>query len=174
MLLERALEGAAEADPSAEKRNLVLNELKLAPCQNCGFCEKWGHCRFAESDDMKGIYELLDESDRFVIASPIYFASISAQLKIMIDRCQAIWSRKYLLKQGHPNPDRKALFLCCCGFKHDRFFRCARRVIAAWCAVLDIKLSRELFYPAIDAAGDIEKHPTALADAFEAGKQLME
>ncbi len=173
LLLEAALKGAAEADPAAELRTIVVNELKFVPCQNCGFCEKKGYCRYSESDDMKGVYELLDASDRFIVASPIYFANVSAQLKAMIDRCQAIWARKYLLKQGHPNPDRRALFLCCGGFKHSRFYRCARQVISAWCAVMDIKLAGELFYPAIDARGHIERHPTALSDAFDAGKALM-
>jgi putative NADPH-quinone reductase len=167
-LLDSALAGVA-----AVVTKLVLNELKFAPCQNCGACNATGDCRFAAGDDMKGIYEALDASDRFVIASPIYFASVSAQLKTMIDRCQAIWARKYLLKRPHANPDRKALFLCCGGFKHDRFYQCARQVIVAWCVVLDIKLSGELFFHSIDARGDIAKHPTALADALNAGRELM-
>lgn len=172
-LLDGALAGIADAGPAAEVQKVVLNELQFTPCQNCGYCSRTGFCRFAESDDMKGIYQALDSADRFIIASPIYFASVSAQIKAMVDRCQAIWARKYLLKRAHPNPDRKALFLCCGGFKHDRFYKCARRVISAWCIVMDIKLMGELFYPSIDARGDIEKHATALADAFRAGKELM-
>ncbi len=172
-LLDSALAGVAAAAPGAAVTKIVLNELKFAPCQNCRFCNATGYCRFAAGDDMKGIYEALDASDRFVIASPIYFASVSAQLKTMIDRCQAIWARKYLLKRPHANPDRKALFLSCGGFKHDRFYKCARQVIAAWCVVLDIRLTGELFYPSIDALGDIVKHPTALDEAFNAGRELM-
>ena len=172
-LLDSALAGVAAAAPAAAVTKIVLNELEFAPCQNCRFCSTMGYCRFAAGDNMKGIYEALDASDRFVVASPIYFASISAQLKTMIDRCQAIWARKYLLKRPHANPDRKALFLCCGGFKHDRFYKCARQVIAAWCVVLDIRLTGELFYPSIDALGDIAKHPTALDNAFSAGRELM-
>ena len=173
MLLDRVFEGIASAAPDAAVQKIVLNELQFRPCQNCGFCNRTGYCRFAKSDDMNQIYEALDASDRFVIASPIYFANVSAQLKAMIDRCQAIWARKYLLKRKHANPDRKALFLCCGGFKHNRFFRCARQVVAAWSVVMDIHLSADLFYPSIDARGDIAKHPTALDDAFAAGKQLI-
>lgn len=171
-LLDSALAGVAAAAPGAAVTKIVLNELKFLPCQNCRFCNATGYCRFAAGDDMKGIYEALDASDRFVIASPIYFANISAQLKTMIDRCQAIWARKYLLNRPHANPDRKALFLSCGGFKHDRFYKCARQVIAAWCVVLDIRLTGELFYPSIDALGDIVKHPTALDEAFNAGREL--
>jgi len=172
-LLERALEGIADAAPDAHITKIILTELSIQPCRSCKACDRTGVCRFAEADDMKQIYAALDESDRFVITSPIYFASVSAQLKIMIDRCQALWARKYLLKRPHPNPDRQALFLSCGGFKHDRFFRCARQVIAAWCATTDIKLAAALFYPDIDARGDIETHPTALPAALAAGKTLV-
>ena len=172
-LLDRAIAGALQADPAADARKMVLNELKFIPCQNCGFCSGKGICRYAAGDDMGPIYEAIDSCDRFIIASPIYFAGVSAQLKGMIDRCQALWARKYLLKRRHPNADRRALFLSCGGFKHDRYFKCAAEVVSAWCAVCDVKLSGELFYPSIDAQGEIEKHPTALDDALQAGKELM-
>ena len=172
-LLDRALAGVAEAAPDAEVHKLVLNEMKFVPCQNCGFCSKKGFCRFAEGDDMGEVYGLLDASDRFVVASPVFFGTISAQLKAMIDRCQAIWARKYLLKQSHENADRQALFMACGGFKQDRFRHCARQVMEAWCVCLDIKLADELFYTSIDARGEIEQHPTALDDAFAAGKKLV-
>ena len=172
-LLDWAIKGVKEAAPDADVTKIVLNERVFRPCQSCGFCVRKGYCGFAESDDMGLVFETLEASDRFIIASPIFFAGVSAQLKAMIDRCQAIWARKYLLNQRHPNPDRQAVFLCCGGFKHDRFFKCARQVIAAWCNVLDIKLSATLFYAAIDARHDIEKHPTALADAEAAGRRLV-
>ena len=172
-LLDRALAGVAEAEPTADVRKIVLNEMNIKPCQNCRFCAGKGYCRFAESDDMKGVYEALEESDRFIVASPIFFANVSAQLKTMIDRCQPMWVRKFVKKQCHPNQDRRCLFLCCGGFEHDRFYECARQVIKTWAVVLDIRLTGELFYPGIDRRGDIDKHRAAFADAFEAGKKLM-
>lgn len=171
-LLDSAMAGIAEAAPAAEAGKIVLSEMNIAPCRNCGFCSRKGFCRFRDDDDMGQVYSLLDESDRFVVASPIFFGNVTAQLKAMIDRCQAIWARKYLLKQHHPSPDRKALFLCCGGFEHDRFFKCARQVISAWCVSLDIDLVGELFYPSIDARGAIERHPIALSEARQAGRRL--
>ena len=172
-LLDRALEGVKDAAPNAEARKIILNELQIKPCQACGYCAPTGRCRFADTDDMKLVYEALDASDRLIIASPIHFASVSTQVKAMVDRSQAIWARKYLLKQPHANPDRKALFLCCGGLRKERFFECTRQVLAAWCTVNDIKLSADLFFPGIDASGEIEQHPTALDDAFAAGKELL-
>ena len=172
-LLDRALAGVADADPSANVRKIVLNELKFVPCQNCGFCSKKGFCVYAGKDDMKGVYEAIDAADRFIVSSPIYFANVTAQVKAMFDRCQSIWARKYLLKRPHPNAaNRRALFLCCGGFRHDRFYQCSRQTMAAWCVVCDIKLTGELFFAPIDARGEIEKHPSALQQAFDAGRKL--
>ena len=173
LLLDSALKGIAEAAPDAQVTKLILNELDMRPCQNCGACAKTGVCVFSKDDAMGAICSALDDCDRFIVASPIYFATVSAQLKIMIDRCQAIWARKYLLKQRPPNPDRKALFLCCGGFDRDQFFKCARQVVAAWCICLDITLEESLFYRSIDAKGDILKHPTALSEAYAAGRKLV-
>lgn len=172
-LLDSALAGAAEADPKAEVRKFILNDMDIRPCRNCGFCSRTGYCHFADSDDMKEIYEWLDQADRFILASPIYFATVSAQTKLMMDRCQAIWARKYLLKKKHPNVDREALFLSCGGFEHDRFFKCTRQVVAAWCVVSDIHLTADLFYAGIDDKGAIEKHSSALAEARAAGVTLL-
>ncbi len=173
MLLDRALAGVSAAAPEAVVRKVVLNELRFVPCQNCGFCSTRGYCVYAAKDDMKGVYEAMDAADGFVVATPIYFANVSAQLKAMFDRCQSLWARKYLLKKPHPNAARRrALFLCCGGFRHDRFYQCSRQTVAAWCVCCDIKLTGELFYPSVDARGDIGKHPTALQDAFEAGRRL--
>ena len=172
-LLDAALAGAAEADPRAEVHKLVLNEMNIRPCLNCGECSLTGCCPFAETDDMKRVYALLDECDRFIMATPIYFAAVSAQVKLMMDRCQAIWARKYLLKKRHPDPDRRALLLCCGGFKNERFFPCVRQTVSAWCVVSDIKLTGELFYPGIDNKGAISAHSTALADARAAGRTLI-
>jgi NAD(P)H-dependent FMN reductase len=172
-LLDRALEGVAATHADAQIDKIVLNECDIRPCQNCGYCEKNGVCRFAESDDMGRIYELLETCDRFVLATPIFFANVSAQLKTMFDRCQPYWVRKFVRKEAMAESKRKALFLCVGGFDHDRFRKCARMVVKTWCICLDIGLANELFYRGIDRRGDIQKHSTALPDAFGAGHSLM-
>ena len=172
-LLDRALAGVTAADAGAAIEKIVLNECKVKPCQNCGYCEKNGVCRFAASDDMGGLYEKLEHCDRFIVASPIFFANVTAQLKIMFDRCQPYWVRKFLRRESLGAPARKALFLCLGGFEHDRFYKCARMVVKTWCICLDIELVADLFYAGIDKSGEIDKHPTALQDAFAAGSALV-
>ena len=171
-LLASALAGAAGAGATVE--TLVLNDMQVRPCQACGHCEKHGVCPLAERDDMRLVYEALDRGARFVAASPIYFASVSAQMKGVIDRCQVLWARKYRLNRAPATPDRKGVFLAVGGFPHRRFWPCAETVVRTWFTCSDIQYLGGLFYQAIDARGDIEAHPTALQEVREAGRRLVQ
>ncbi|HRU04500.1 MAG TPA: flavodoxin family protein [Candidatus Brocadiia bacterium] len=160
LLLQAALRGAGQAGATAQV--FRLNDLSIRPCQNCGACEKTGRCVLPE-DGMKAIYEALDQADFFVAATPIYFATISAQMKLMMDRCQPLWARKYLLKQPHPRAaSRKGLALGVGGFKHRNFWPCAEKALNVWFTCLDIKRLGGLFC-----------HAKALLEAEEAGRRLM-
>ncbi len=71
-----------------------LNNLNLRPCQGCGGCDKTGNC--VVKDDMIPIFQTVDDADRILLVSPVYFYGLSAQCKIFGDRMQARWARKYL------------------------------------------------------------------------------
>ena len=63
-----------------------VRDVKVNPCLGCNACFKTnGIC--AQKDDMAAIYEKMSQADMLVIASPVYFYGISAQLKAVIDRC---------------------------------------------------------------------------------------
>jgi len=168
-LLDAALEGAAEA--GAEIQRLHVRDLDFVPCQNCGSCSSKGTCRI--TDDMTVIYDALDNSDVIVLASPIYFCSLCAQAKTMIDRCQPYWARKYVLKQEPPKAGRVGGFVSCGGFKDDRFLACTEQIIRSWYFILDIDYRGCLFVPGLDARGDAARHPAAVKDAFEYGTKLI-
>ena len=170
-MLESALEGARQA--GATTQVFRLSDLDFSPCQNCGACEKKGACRFA-SDGMGPVYQALDESDLFIAGSPVYFSTVSAQFKKMVDRCQALWARKYLLSRPHPRKDeRKGIMLSVGGFKHRQFWPCTEKVVKVWCVCLDIEYLGGLFYHAVDERGVVGQHPTALEEAFDAGRRLV-
>jgi multimeric flavodoxin WrbA len=100
---------------------LYLNSMSFSGCQSCGGCEKTGRC--VVMDDMQLIYEKMDNADRVVLASPIYFYNVSAQLKACIDRIQAFWCRKYLLKQAAPKAAiRKGYLVSVAATKGERIF----------------------------------------------------
>ena len=87
-LLKKALSDL-EKEESFETQFITVKDKNISPCTHCNDCvESKGKCSI--SDDMDEIYEALRQADGIIMASPIHFGSISAQLKAVIDRCQAM------------------------------------------------------------------------------------
>jgi multimeric flavodoxin WrbA len=170
LLLAEVMKGAASC--GAEVKTVILNDLKVTPCQHCDACLKTGRCRI--DDDMQMIYRELKEADRVVIASPIQFMGPTAQMKLMIDRCQALWARKYVLKIPPlgTNQERKGIFISVGALKIANLFEPALTIVKSMFKVLDITCAGELVFPGIDKKGAIAKHPEALKQAFLAGQKL--
>jgi multimeric flavodoxin WrbA len=170
LLLAEVMKGAASC--GAEVKTVILNDLKVTPCQHCDACLKTGRCRI--DDDMQMIYRELKEADRVVIASPIQFMGPTAQMKLMIDRCQALWARKYVLKIPPlgTNQERKGIFISVGALKIANLFEPALTIVKSLFKVLDITYAGELVFPGIDKKGAIAKHPEALKQAFLAGQKL--
>lgn len=88
LLCDEFLRGAREAGHSVEK--IRAAEKKAAPCSACYYCrQSGGVC--ARKDDMAEILQKMIDADVLVLASPVYFYSIDAQLKAVIDRTVARW-----------------------------------------------------------------------------------
>jgi len=168
-LLDACIEGVAEVGMSCEK--IRICELKIHPCLNCGQCEKTGVCVI--DDDMQMLHGKFSESDVLVVSSPVFFMGLPAQLKAAVDRCQAIWVRKYLLRKRMPNLDgRRALFLQVGGMEQKKVFEGGLRTITAFFATLDYKFFGKLLLNDIDAKGAVTSHPTALAEARRLGLEI--
>ena len=76
----------------AKVETVYLNGLNIKPCQGCYACKKENSTGCAVDDDMQSLYPKLVESDAWIIASPVYWFSMSAQTKIFMDRCYALWN----------------------------------------------------------------------------------
>ena len=88
VLAARLAEGAREA--GARVHSLVLQEMNVSPCTGCEGCAREGAAGCVVDDDMQDIYSRLRESDAIVFASPVYWFSVTAQLKTVIDRFYAV------------------------------------------------------------------------------------
>lgn len=88
--LARQITKGAES-MGAQVETLYLNGLKISPCQGCYTCQQEERPGCAVNDDMQAVYPKLLESDAWVIASPVYWFSMSAQIKIFMDRCFAMF-----------------------------------------------------------------------------------
>ena len=169
ILLDKALDGCQGEGGEVEK--IILNELHIKPCQECGGCDKTGVCVI--KDDMQMLHSKFKAIDGIVLASPLFFGSLSAQTKIMIDRCQALWVTKYILKNPIGKKDKRAgAFISVGGMDREDFFNNAKMIVKNFFATIDVTYFNDLYYPKIDAKGDILKHPKA-DEALNLGKQLM-
>ncbi|MEJ2164156.1 MAG: flavodoxin family protein [Desulfobacterales bacterium] len=91
-LAEGIIKGAETAGAAVEK--VYLHGQKIAPCQACYACRKPKSRSCAIDDDMQFIYQKLAEADAWVIASPVYWFTMSAQTKLFMDRCFALFNIK--------------------------------------------------------------------------------
>lgn len=171
LLLNAAIEPVKNR--GQEVKVFRLNLMKIKPCQDCGGCEKTGLCII--KDDMEEIYKAIREAERFILASPVFFFGLSAQLKSMIDRCQSFWCEKYLLKRPiTPGPlGRKGLLLLVGGMKNNIGIQCSEATAKAFFRTISVPEHEILSFTGIDAKGAILEHPTALKEASQAGERLI-
>lgn len=173
LLLEQAMEGARSAGALVD--HIVLSRLNIHPCRHCDGCINTGVCTL--NDDMQALHRQLIGSDRVILAAPLFFMGVTAQAKAAIDRCQALWVLKYLLKQRHTTDNlggrRRALFLSVGGMSKPNLFEPALATVRAFFGTCDLAADPPLTFKGIDPKGAIRDHPTALHDAFEAGARLM-
>ena len=172
LLLDAALQAATDA--GADCQRVVLNRLEVKPCQHCEGCTRTqGQCVI--EDEMQSLYEPLRTADRIVLAAPVFFMSLPAQTKAMIDRCQPFWVIKYLMKQavGRSEHERRGLYLGVGGCDFRTLFDSTRLILRAWFNILDVPQWDVLTYQPVERRGEIKQHPTALVEATEAARSLV-
>lgn len=86
VLVSQVLKGANSN--GAETCKIYLNDMQIKPCQSCGVNPYPKYCLF--DDDMEKAYSLLESCDVIVLGSPVYFDTVSAQTKLMIDRVNCL------------------------------------------------------------------------------------
>jgi multimeric flavodoxin WrbA len=171
LLLRRALAGAEAA--GAETEYIRLRDLNIAPCIECNSCYKKGAC--VVEDDYQMLSSKMLEADRLIFATPIFFMTVCAQAKALIDRCQCLWAHKYVLKQPliTTGRDRRAMVIAVGGTKSKKMFESIRLTAKYFFDVLDMTYFANLFVNKVDAAGEIQQHPSAMDEAFRLGRELV-
>ena len=170
-LLRRAVEGAREAGAKVEE--IFLRDLKMSPCLELYGCKKTGRCVI--QDDFQDVMDRLLESRGLMLASPIFFYSVSAHTKILMDRCQALWVKKYLIDKisfGKGPVTRKGLFLAAGATKGKKLFEGTLLSVKYFFDVLDMELWRTVLVRGVDCEGDILRYPECLDEAYRAGRDL--
>lgn len=169
-LAEKIAQPLAEAGWSVEY--VRLNSLKLRPCQGCGGCEKSGICVI--KDDMTELYTAVDEADRVILTSPIYFYGLSAQCKIFGDRFQARWSRKYLLKERFRQGEgRKGYLLSTAATKGPKIFDASILTTKYIFDAMDLDYGGEFVVRGVDHKNAVRGVPEEIEKAVQFGKAIL-
>ena len=172
-LLRHAVKGAKEA--SAHVDEIFLRDLNISPCLEIYGCKTTGHCVI--QDDFQKIEKLLVDCDGVMLASPIFFYTVSAHMKIFMDRCQSLWVKKYWIDRvpfGEKTGARKGLFISVGATTGKKLFDGPLLTAKFFLDVLDAELWRALLYRGLDFEGDVLKHPEYLEEALGAGKSLAQ
>jgi multimeric flavodoxin WrbA len=88
LLAKKIAAGAASSGATTE--SIFIQDMKIAPCKSCYACQKPKTKGCSISDDMQTLYPKLLEADGWIIASPVYWFTMSAQTKLWMDRCFAL------------------------------------------------------------------------------------
>ncbi|MFH0840138.1 MAG: flavodoxin family protein, partial [Candidatus Omnitrophota bacterium] len=170
IIIDKILEAAK--DNGADTDKIFLNDLRLQYCQECEEPDNNGNCNF--KDDMGVVYRKFKEADAVIVASPIFFGSISGQAKMMIDRFQCAWRAKHILKKDAFSEKRIGAFIAVAASERQDFFENAKAIVKNLFATLNIEYKKELYFTGIDAKGAILKHPDLLKKAYGLGKDITE
>ncbi len=94
-LLKKAIEGAR--DCGADVEEIVLRDLKISPCLEIYGCMQAGEC--AIKDDFQMVRDKILHAQGLILASPVFFYSVSSHTKILMDRFQSLLVKKYWVEK---------------------------------------------------------------------------
>jgi multimeric flavodoxin WrbA len=165
-LAEQVAAGAREA--GAEVESVSLHKLNVQPCNACDACQRSPDGKCTLDDDMQGLYPKLRRADGIVIASPVYWFTLSAQTKLCIDRWYALESpqgsalarKQFGLVLTYGDTD----LYTSGGINALRTFEDTIRYLRGTVA--------GLVYGSAMNPGDVQTQPTLLEKSFQLGQKL--
>jgi len=173
-LLAAAAGGAEEAGGRAV--HFRCNELQVKPCQACGPEPTTGFCIY--HDDMDPIYEALRDAHAIAVGSPIYFDAVSAQLKLVMDRCNCLTPLLRVPVEGKSfrplwTRTRRGVFVTVCGERQR--WDMAERSVRGFLKWVGAKWEETIAFAHEDNdLGSVLRQPDLLARARAVGRRLIE
>ncbi len=174
LLLAAACEGADAV--GARVNHVRCNDLLIKPCQACGPEPTTGYCIF--HDDMDPVYEALRDAHAVIVGSPIYFDTVSAQLKLVMDRCNCITPLVRTPEGGYDfRPlwprTRRAAFVTACSSRHR--YDLAERSVRGFLKWIGARWEETLAWQHEDNdPGSVRAKPELIERARALGRRLIE
>lgn len=152
--------GAAEAGHKVE--TVYLREKQYGFCQGCFACLKLGHCVI--QDDAVEIAAKMHDADVLVFVTPVYYYSVSGQLKTMLDRANPLYGTDYHFT--------KAYLLATAAEDEAETVEGTEKAVQGWVDCFPrCELVETVFAGGVNDVGDIAGHP-ALEKAYQIGKEV--
>jgi len=167
ILADQITKGAKSARAKVE--TIYLHGKTIAPCKACLACQKKNSKGCSIKDDMQDLYLKLIEADAWVIASPVYWFTMSAQTKIFMDRC-------FALPAYHKNPFRgKRIAIAMTYGDEDPFTSGCVNALRAFQDAYGYTKSLivGMVYGSAMDAGQIRSNKKVMQEAFDLGKKLV-
>jgi arsenate reductase len=155
-------------------QTIHVDRKNILPCKELIVCEKKGFCPI--DDDMQHeIYPLLRQAEIVVAATPIFFYNMTAQLKALVDRCQAFWARKYLLKLSDPaSKIRKGFLLSVAATRGKHLFEGLELTVRYFFDAIAADYAGSLVYRGVEGRGEMANHATVRPDVEKAVQELLQ
>ena len=170
-LMREAVAGARAAGARVDE--IVLRDLKLSPCLEIYSCKQGGECRIR--DDFQKVRDLVLSCGGLMLASPIFYYTVSAHTKILMDRFHSVWVKKHWVDKVHGSERsqrRKGLFISAGATQGRKLFEGTLLSVRYFYDTLDMDLWKALLYRGLEDADDVLNHPEYLDDARRAGEEL--
>ncbi len=152
--------GATEAGNKVE--TVYLREKQINFCCGCMACAKLGRCVI--KDDAVEIAAKMHDADVLVFASPVYYYSVSGQLKTMFDRSNPLYDSDYAFKEIY--------FLSTAAEDEDYTNEGAVKAVQGWIDCFErAELAGVVFAGGVNEVGEIKDH-SAMQKAYEMGKSV--
>ncbi len=171
-LMDQVLEGARSA--GGEIDTVYARKLKMSGCLECGGCDDTGAC--VVQDDMQDVYPRIEEARIIFLASPIFFYGLTAQAKALVDRAQALWSKRKLNKpfEEWKNYESGRGYLIAAGATRGKnLFQCVQLQARYFYDALDMSYEGGVFFRRLEDKNAVRENPETLKEAFELGLSAM-
>jgi len=173
ILVSQVLEGAKSRGAKVEK--IYLNDLKIKPCQDCGKDPYPKYCLF--EDDMGQIFTVIETCDAIVLGSPIYFDTVSAQVKLMIDRSNCLMPYTKLPDGSFGfvrriEKKKKNAFIAVAGVEQE--FETILTTVKGFFNWANIELTETLFYAHDKGYGEVKDDEAMMEKAFQLGVKIVQ
>ncbi len=169
-LLDWTIESAVATGADVKKYNVC--SIRFSPCKECGACSKTGEC--IQDDDLRAILPEFMAADKVIIATPVFFMNMPAQLKAFIDRFQCLWAKKVQLGQPLRGDSKRhtGYLIAAGGTKGQSLFNGLNQTIKCFYQIMDIEFDEasSLYYWRIDENGAIARRDGAREEAAKLGE----